>query len=119
MANAHTFITDGTLAAGYETQVGYMGSKLSGGQKQRVAIARAIIRKPAVMLLDEATSALDNESEMLVQASGAPPDAPVEPRRSLVRRALHARGGMAEETVRVTVGVGARGGNRTVGGTER
>jgi len=69
MANAHTFITDGTLNAGYETQVGYMGSKLSGGQKQRVAIARAIIRKPAVLLLDEATSALDNESELLVQAA--------------------------------------------------
>jgi ATP-binding cassette subfamily B (MDR/TAP) protein 1 len=55
------------LSKGFDTVVGYKGSKLSGGQKQRVAIARTIILEPAVLLLDEATSALDEDSQKKVQ----------------------------------------------------
>lgn len=64
-AQAHDFIMG--MKAGYETEVGEMGSNFSGGQRQRLSIARAILRNAPILLLDEATSALDNESENLVQ----------------------------------------------------
>lgn len=48
-----------SMAMGYESLVGDLGSSLSGGQKQRVLLARALYRSPAILLLDEATSHLD------------------------------------------------------------
>ena len=65
LAQAHDFIME--LPAGYQTEVGELGSNFSGGQRQRLSIARAVLRDAPILLLDEATSALDNESEKLVQ----------------------------------------------------
>jgi len=63
-AAAHDDIA--TMAMGYDTLIGDMGTVLSGGQKQRVLIARALYRQPGVLLLDEATSHLDVTRERAV-----------------------------------------------------
>lgn len=67
MANAYDFIMK--LPAGFDTDVGQLGSKLSGGERQRIAIARMIIKDPDYLLLDEATSNLDGENEAQVQSA--------------------------------------------------
>jgi subfamily B ATP-binding cassette protein MsbA len=63
-AFAHEFII--TKPAGYDEQVGDLGSQLSGGQKQRIALARAMLRDPRILILDEFTSQIDVESEQKI-----------------------------------------------------
>jgi ATP-binding cassette subfamily B protein len=56
------------LPAGYDTNVGELGSLISGGQAQRLNVARAIIKDAPILLFDEVTSALDAENEELIRA---------------------------------------------------
>ena len=67
MAYIHDDIT--TMAMGYESLVGDMGSSLSGGQQQRVILARAFYRQPRILVLDEATSHLDVDLERKINAA--------------------------------------------------
>ncbi|MFK8077681.1 MAG: peptidase domain-containing ABC transporter [Granulosicoccus sp.] len=55
-----------SMAMGYETPVGDMGSSLSGGQLQRILLARALYKRPKILFIDEATSSLDVPTEKLV-----------------------------------------------------
>lgn len=64
-AQCHDFIL--SLANGYDTIVGEMGSRLSGGEKQRISIARMILKNAPIVILDEAMAAVDSENETLIQ----------------------------------------------------
>jgi ABC-type multidrug transport system fused ATPase/permease subunit len=50
---------------GYETNVGYSGSRLSGGQRMMVAITRIMVRGSKIVLLDEATGPFDHMTEKI------------------------------------------------------
>ncbi|MDE5000865.1 ATP-binding cassette domain-containing protein, partial [Francisella tularensis] len=63
--NEYEFVQE--FSDGFNTNIGYNGSKLSGGQRQRISIARALLKIAPVLIFDEATSALDNESVRVVQ----------------------------------------------------
>ena len=64
-ASIHDFIS--SLADGYETRAGELGSSLSAGERQRIGIARAFLHNSDLMLFDEPTSNLDilNEASIL------------------------------------------------------
>lgn len=64
-ASIHDFIS--SLADGYETRAGELGSSLSAGERQRIGIARAFLHDSDLMLFDEPTSNLDilNEASIL------------------------------------------------------
>jgi ABC-type multidrug transport system fused ATPase/permease subunit len=50
---------------GYETNVGYSGSRLSGGQRMMVAITRIMVKGSKIILLDEATGPFDHLTEKI------------------------------------------------------
>ncbi len=64
-ASIHDFIS--SLADGYETRAGELGSTLSAGERQRIGIARAFLHDSDLILFDEPTSNLDilNEASIL------------------------------------------------------
>jgi ABC-type multidrug transport system fused ATPase/permease subunit len=60
-ASIHDVISG--LPGGYQTPVGFEGTRLSTGQRARLAIARALLARPQILILDEATRSLDLETE--------------------------------------------------------
>ncbi len=65
IAGAHDFI--GTMAKGYDENVGEGGNLLSVGQKQLISLARAVLAGPQLFIMDEATSSVDTLTEALIQ----------------------------------------------------
>ena len=63
-ASLHDVISG--LPEGYQTPVGFEGTRLSSGQKARLAIARALLASPQILILDEATRTLDSATEKAV-----------------------------------------------------
>ncbi len=58
-----------TMAMGYESLIGDMGTILSAGQQSRVLIARALYHRPKILFLDECTAHLDEATEAQVMQS--------------------------------------------------
>lgn len=54
-----------SLPGGFDSPVGFSGSKLSGGEKQKVALSRTLAKDGRVLILDEATSNFDLASEKI------------------------------------------------------
>jgi ATP-binding cassette, subfamily B, multidrug efflux pump len=66
ISGADEFI--GSLARGYDTQIGEDACKLSEGQKQKISLARALVRRPSILILDEAMASMDSRSEEKILA---------------------------------------------------